>query len=87
MIVVSDTSPLTALLRVDQAGILRELFTEVVIPRAVEIELRRTHPVLPTWIRIGTVRDIQQVAQFRIALDDGEAEAIQLAKESAPIAF
>ena len=44
MIVVSDTSPLTALLTVGQAEILSQLFGEVVIPQAVETELRRSHP-------------------------------------------
>jgi predicted nucleic acid-binding protein len=40
MIVVSDASPLTALLTVGQADLLTVLFGEVVIPEAVEAELR-----------------------------------------------
>jgi predicted nucleic acid-binding protein len=43
MIVVSDTSPLTALLTVGSEDILSKLFTEVVIPEAVRNELLRTH--------------------------------------------
>ena len=35
MIVVSDTSPITALLTVGEAGILPKLFDEVVVPEAV----------------------------------------------------
>ena len=35
MIVVSDTSPLTALLSVGAEELLRKLFTEVVVPEAV----------------------------------------------------
>jgi predicted nucleic acid-binding protein len=35
MIVVSDTSPLTALLTVGEAELLPNLFDEVVIPEAV----------------------------------------------------
>ena len=33
MLVVSDTSPLTALLNIGRADLLRQLFTEVIIPR------------------------------------------------------
>jgi hypothetical protein len=39
MIVVSDTSPITALLAVEQVELLKQLFGEVVIPNAVEVEL------------------------------------------------
>ena len=41
MLVVSDTSPLTALLKIGRAGLLRQLFSEVLIPPAVESELFR----------------------------------------------
>jgi predicted nucleic acid-binding protein len=38
MIVISDTSPLTALLTIGTADILTKLFREVVIPEAVRNE-------------------------------------------------
>jgi predicted nucleic acid-binding protein len=41
MIVVSDTSPLTALMALGEERILQQLFTEVVIPEAVRDELLR----------------------------------------------
>ena len=44
MIVVSDTSPLTALLTVGEAELLPKLFLEVIIPEAVRGELLRSHP-------------------------------------------
>jgi len=47
MIVVSDTSPLTALLSVGEAGILLKLFGEVVIPEAVRNKLLSSHCPLP----------------------------------------
>jgi len=53
MIVVSDTSPLTALLSVGEAGILTKLFHEVVIPEAVRNELLRSHSPLPGWKSSG----------------------------------
>lgn len=81
MIVVSDTSPLTALLTVRNAELLRELFKEVVIPEAVQAELHRTHPVLPEWLRVQTVRDSSKVQAYLRQVDAGEAEAIALAEE------
>lgn len=39
MIVVSDTSPITALLSVGRGEVLAKLFSEVVIPEAVLGEL------------------------------------------------
>lgn len=38
MIVVSDTSPFTALLTVGEAGLLPKLFQEVIIPEGVLAE-------------------------------------------------
>jgi predicted nucleic acid-binding protein len=43
MLVVSDTSPVTALLQVGCAGLLPSLFGQVLIPPAVEMELLRFH--------------------------------------------
>jgi predicted nucleic acid-binding protein len=40
MIVVSDTSPITALLQIGRCGLLQRLFGEVLIPRAVDQELK-----------------------------------------------
>lgn len=81
MIVVSDTSPLTALLTVGQAELLVRLFGEVVIPKAVEAELLRSHPALPVWLRIQAVRDTAKARLYMQSVDVGEAEAIALAEE------
>ncbi|KAF0180855.1 MAG: hypothetical protein FD161_573 [Limisphaerales bacterium] len=81
MMVVSDTSPLTALLTVGEAGLLPRLFTEVVIPEAVQAELSRSHPQLPDWLRVRAVGDRHQVSRFAEIVDAGEAEAIALAQE------
>jgi predicted nucleic acid-binding protein len=53
MIVVSDPSPLTALLTVNEADLLVRLFKEVAIPEAVEAELLRSHPILPPWLQVA----------------------------------
>jgi len=81
MIVVSDTSPLTALLTIGQADILSKLFHEVIIPEAVHRELLRCHAILPAWIRIRAVQNRTLANQYAKTVDAGEAEAIALAKE------
>ena len=81
MIVVSDTSPLTALLTVGEAELLPRLFHEVIIPEAVRGELLRSHPSLPGWLRVADVKDTAQAERYAQIVDTGEAEAIELARE------
>lgn len=81
MIVVSDTSPLTALLTVGRAEILMVLFKEVVIPPAVKAELLRTHRILPPWLRVEAVNNATEVLRFAQMVHRGEAEAIELARQ------
>lgn len=81
MIVVSDTSPLTALLTVGQSDILPKLFDEVIVPEAVRVELLRSHPRLPEWLHVAGVKDTARVKQYLESVDVGEAEAIELALE------
>ena len=81
MIVVSDTSPITALLTVGAESLLTRLFAEVVIPGAVRDELLRSHPLLPSWLRVEVVQNLSQATQFARIVDIGEAEAIELALE------
>ena len=64
MIVVSDTSPLTALLRIGAADLLPRLFSVVVIPEAVQRELQRTHSELPSWLRVEPVRHAELVRRY-----------------------
>lgn len=81
MIVVSDTSPLTALLTVNESEILPQLFAEVIVPRAVWEELQGGHDALPTWLQMREVSDKQETTRLSALVDQGEAEAIELAKE------
>jgi predicted nucleic acid-binding protein len=63
MIVISDTSPLTALLTVKSADILVQIFREVIIPEAVRDELLRSHTHLPGWLRVEPMtKDIMEAA-------------------------
>jgi len=81
MIVVSDTSPLTALMTIEAADILPKLFHEIIIPEEVRDELLRSHSRLPTWLRVEKVKDSSQVTRYTRIVDVGEAEAITLARE------
>ncbi|MEX1117311.1 MAG: hypothetical protein WEB60_00815 [Terrimicrobiaceae bacterium] len=46
------------MITVGRAGLLAELFGDVVIPPAVFDELAAFHPSIPPWARVVAVRDI-----------------------------
>jgi hypothetical protein len=81
MIVVSDTSPLTALLTVGQVDLVARLFRDVVIPEAVCKELLKSHTPLPAWLRVQAVQNRLQADLYAQSVDLDEAEAIALALE------
>ena len=85
--VVSNTTPLISLLKLNHLEILQELYTHVHIPMAVfnEIELGKKKGYYKDlseidWISIVEIQDSLAVKYF-LDLDDGEAEAIVLATE------
>jgi hypothetical protein len=80
VVVVSDTSPLTALLTIGQAELVRDLFDRVIVPPAVRSELLREHAILPAWLDTVTPKGIPAEV-IEAQLDSGEAEAIALALE------
>ena len=84
MIVVSDASPITALLTVGEVDILDRLFGEVIIPKAVADELHRTHTDLPEWLRVERVSNQDLAGEYMLSVDKGEAKAIALAQELSP---
>ena len=81
MIVVSDTSPITALLTIQKIDLLRLLYGDVKIPMAVARELLAYHDRLPDFIQAVPVNESPLLDQLKEQLDRGEAEAIVLAKE------
>jgi uncharacterized protein len=81
MIIVSDTSALTSLIQVRLEQILPRLFQAVVIPEAVELELRRAHTELPLFLKVVRVTERRVVERLARELDLGEAEAIALILE------
>ena len=86
MLVVSDTSPVTNLLQIDQLDLLRLLFGEIIVPESVFAELyelprQRVALDSESWIHIQLVTQPELVGALQAELDAGEAEAIALAVE------
>jgi predicted nucleic acid-binding protein len=81
VIVVADTSAISNLLTIGREGLLREVFGQVIIPSAVEVELRRWHAVLPTFLVTARATAGSLLAELGEGLDPGETEAIALGLE------
>jgi len=81
MIVVSDTTPITTLLKAGEVALLEKLFGSLVIPGAVADELLGFHEQLSSFIRVRTVSEPDRLPPGVERLGKGETEAIQLAKE------
>jgi predicted nucleic acid-binding protein len=85
--IVSDTGPLAVLFKARLLFILKELHEEVLVPRAVERELRRKPEGADIfrdniWINATEVENIELVKALMLVVDEGEAEAIALALHS-----
>ena len=90
MIVVSDTTPISELAKVDYLNLLPKLFGRVIIPQGVYDELKiGQHPAARlvrelSWLDVIAVnnslvvKELQQIGN----LDLGESEAIALAEET-----
>ena len=85
--VISNNSPLVGLLGLNLLFLLRDLYTEVWIPRAVEKEFLRKDPMVrretlknTPWIKTVDLTDPQTAAVY-VGLDDGETETLALANE------
>ncbi len=81
MIVASDTTAITTLLKAGEERLLQQMFNEVVVPQAVWDELRNFHLRLPDFVSLRPLADETQRLPKTEFLGRGEAEAIKLAKE------
>ena len=79
MLVVSDNTAITTLLKVGQVQLLQQLFTRLVIPAAVAEELLRFHPSLPDFCEVRVVATSPRLQRLLAQADIGEAHAISLA--------
>ncbi len=89
MVVVSDTSPISGLYRIGHLHLLQLLYQKVILPNAVYQELLRLQSfgydlkeiLASDWIEVKSPAHTVDVVDLRKELDEGEAEAIVLAKE------
>ena len=79
MIVVSDTTALTTLIKAGLESVLQRLFGTVVIPEMVATELRQFHDSIPEWCEIHYIHEHPLLPVVSQSIDAGEAEAICLA--------
>lgn len=92
MIVVSDTSPISALIRLGQVELLPQVFGQVVIPPAVKTELSYLQQFgfdlqdlwAADWLSIQAAQNQSLINQLSLELDVGEVAAIALAQELSP---
>lgn len=85
-IVISNATPIISLCSVGCDFILKELFKHIVIPHAVDLELRALNKPGSNfgdyeWVEIISVHNEEIVDFLRKDLDKGEAETIALAKQ------
>ena len=85
--VVSNTTPIISLLKINQLEVLQELYKEIYVPNEVfqEVEAGKSKNFYEDlskleWVNIVKIKDEVAVKSF-IDLDAGEAEAIILASE------
>lgn len=76
-IVVSDSTCLIGLERIQRLDLLRSVFDDVYVPPAVAREFGTPG----SWLQISAPTDHAQVAALVLLVDEGEAEAIALATE------
>lgn len=86
--IISNTTPILSLLKIDKLGLLKELYGKVIVPLAVyqEIEKGKEKPYYKDltsldWIEIRNIKNSNS-REYLIDLDDGEAEVLILAKET-----
>lgn len=89
MTVVSNASPVIALAAVGHLGLLQQLYGSITIPQAVYQEIaaggdRRagaTEVQTLKWIEVQQLEDHTLATMLELEVDQGEAEAIALARE------
>ena len=87
MIVVADTTPINYLVLIGYPSVLRDLFQQVIVPRAVFLELQSPQAPdeirvwcasMPDWCRVESVKAVPAELMH---LGAGEREAIALSEQ------
>jgi predicted nucleic acid-binding protein len=79
--VVSNSSPLIALARIQRLDLLPAIFESILIPPAVAREIAPSIRVLPDWLQIQAASVLPPAPVRRRRLGAGETEALALAIE------
>lgn len=74
---ITDSTCLIGLERIEQLDLLPKLFSSILIPPAVEAEVNLKR----TWLKVEVPRNQVLVTALKNQLDSGESEAIALALE------
>ena len=92
MAVVSNASPILALSAIGHLDLLKAQFGEVLIPEAVQTELKAETDFRGTknirqaledgWLKVQPVQNFHLAQALAMELDSGEAEAIALALDT-----
>ena len=90
-VVISNASPLIGLCKIDLLSILKKLWSEVIIPEAVHKEVVIEGKGKPgvdvienackDWIKVISVKNMNEVEALQAVLDEGESEVIALGQE------
>lgn len=85
--IISNTTPILSLLKINKLELLKEIYGTIIIPRAVFQEIEKgkdklyyQNLSLVNWIRIKKIKNKESRTYF-FDLDDGEAEVLILANE------
>lgn len=86
MIIVSDTSPITNLLKIGRVSLLQQVFKEIIIPNGVYEELikipsKKSQIENTKWIKKQDSKNKEFINDLLKILDRGESESIALAIE------
>lgn len=81
MTVVSDTSPITSLLKIGKADLLPLILGPISIPSSVYEELLAFHQDLPSWLEVCEVPASEALMALTCELGLGESASIILAED------
>lgn len=86
MVIVSDTSAVTNLIKIGELDLLKNVFETIVIPRIVYEELcvidkQKKIIEQANWINVVDLKNLSLKTTLLLEVDKGEAEAIALAIE------
>jgi len=77
-VIISDTSCLILLSKINELGLLKEVYGQIVTTTEIATEFGET---LPIWVEILSVKDKLRQQILEMQIDKGESSAIALALE------